>query len=237
MAEGPATDAGGAAPLLGSLEVASSPDGASKPQSARDSAAGARILVIAFASMLVVGVGNRVFSVLQYTPMANYALFINLLVTFAYIPTSLLYVLPLVYGVPGGVLPAKGWGCMSAKPIPQKAWAIMGFLDSVAGVMQAIAIDKIANGSLVVLLLQSAIPLSMIITKVFLKTVYTADKIVGASIVTGGIILVLGPALADGAGGASTIGFALMLVASCIPMTLSSVYKERALGDVEIDPI
>ena len=34
----------------------------------------------------------------------------------------------------------------------------MGFLDSLAGVLQSLAVDKIVSGSLTVLLLQSAIP-------------------------------------------------------------------------------
>lgn len=33
--------------------------------------------------------------VLQYTPMINYPLFVNLLTTFAYLPTSLLYIIPM----------------------------------------------------------------------------------------------------------------------------------------------
>ena len=31
--------------------------------------------------------------------------------------------------------------------------------------------------------------------------------------------------------------WALVMIFSCVPMTLSSVYKEKALGETELDPI
>ena len=37
---------------------------------------------------------------------------------------------------------------------PQRVWLIMGALDSLAGVMQSLALAKITSGGLVVLLLQ-----------------------------------------------------------------------------------
>lgn len=194
-----------------------------------------RLLLISFFSMLLVGVANRVLSVLQYAPMQNYPLFINMYTTFMYIPVSLAYIFPVVYGIPG-IVNGKGWGSMEAQSVPQYKWAIMGFLDSTAGILQAIAIDKISNGSLVVLLLQFAIPSSMVITFIFLKTKYTLPQIIGALVVSAGIIIVLVPTLVGGTGGFS-IGWAIMLMSSCIPMCLSSVYKEKALGDIELDPI
>jgi hypothetical protein len=195
-----------------------------------------RILLIAFLSMLVFGCANRVFSVLAYQPMNNYPLFVNLLVTFAYIPTSLIYVMPRVYGVRGFV-EGKGWSCMEQRPVPFWHWCVLGFLDSVAGVMQSIAISKIPDGSLVVLLLQFAIPSSMVITRIFLKTKYTRAQIVGALIVCGGIAIVLGPSIGGG-GVESGVGpWAAMLLGSTVPMCLSSVAKEKLLGDNDVDPI
>jgi hypothetical protein len=155
----------------------------------------------------------------------------------------------------------------------------MGFLDSLAGVMQSLAVDKITSGSLTVLLLQSAIPSrcagrgarasratrsgwrltshrgrsphmhshapatpplplprarSMLITKVFLKTSYRGSQYVGAVVVIAGLAAALGPSLANGAGGQAASDTALwssVLILSTVPMCLSSVYKEKALGD------
>lgn len=45
-----------------------------------------RTLIILFFSMVVIGLGNRVFNKLQTIPMHNYANFLNLLTTFVYLP-------------------------------------------------------------------------------------------------------------------------------------------------------
>jgi drug/metabolite transporter (DMT)-like permease len=228
----------GAAPLLddettsklSSLEVA-----APAAQSAEDKKG--RTLLIAFGLMLFAAVANRVFSILQYqqTGMENYPLFVNLLITFLYVPFSLMYCIPVVYGC--GRVKARGWTAMEAERVPQFKWAIMGLLDSIAGVLQAIASSQLSsNGGLVNLLMQAAIPTSMVITRIFLKTKYSNAQYVGAVIVTAGIAIVLGPAVSSG-GDASVIAWAAMIVGSCVFMTASSVYKEKALGDVEIDPI
>ena len=55
----------------------------------------------------------------------------------------------------------------------------------------------------------------------------------GALIVAGGIAVVLVPTMS---GGGSAL-WAIMMIVSCVPMTLSSVYKEIALGETELDPM
>ncbi len=169
----------------------------------------------------------------MYSYINNYPLFVNQLTTFAYLPTSLLYVIPMSMYRPDVITP-------EARAIPQKVWFIMGFLDSLAGVMQSLAVDKILSGSLTVLLLQSAIPVSMLISKLFLRTSYRASQYVGALVVLVGLAAALGPTLAQGTGGegaADTAIWSSVLILSCVPMCLSSVYKEKALGDTEIDAI
>jgi hypothetical protein len=159
-------------------------------------------------------------------------LFVNLLTTFAYLPTSLLYIYLTIWYRPGVITD-------EAMKISQKVWAIMGFLDSVAGVMQSLAMANLASqGGLVVLLLQSAIPSSMVITRIFLKVKYIPSQYFGAFIVIVGIFIALIPQLSNVAnGGSGILIWCSVLVASCIPMCLSSVYKEKHLGDVEIDAI
>lgn len=122
----------------------------------------------------------------------------------------------------------------------ERVWIVMGALDSLAGVLQSLAVDKLANGSLVVLLLQAAIPISMIASKIFLRAKYSIAQYVGATLVVGGLLVVLGPSL-TGSGtstGADPGVWSAVLILSCIPMTLSSVYKELNLqGEAEIDAI
>ena len=55
----------------------------------------------------------------------------------------------------------------------KKPFAIMGTLDAMAGIMQTFAVTYL-DGSLVILLSQAAIPMSMVITKYLLKVKYSA---------------------------------------------------------------
>jgi hypothetical protein len=56
---------------------------------------------------------------------------------------------------------------------------------------------------------------------------------IGATIVAGGILIVLAPTLTGG----GSIIWCIMLILSTVPMALSSVYKEIALGETELDPV
>ena len=114
----------------------------------------------------------------------------------------------------------------------------MGFLDSIAGIMQIFAATYLP-GSLLVLLVQSAIPISMFLSRVILKEKYHGTQYAAAIIVCCGILLVLSPSLtsSDGGDGAATALWGGVLIASCVPMCLSSIYKEIALGDTDLDPV
>lgn len=197
-------------------------------------------LIVAFLLMLVFQLGNRIFGRLQTYPMHNYPLFLNIVMVAIYIPICFMY-----------IIPAMMWTNNITKEqteIPKYKFAIMGGYDSLAGIMQTFAINYISNASMIVLVQQSAIPISMVISSYALNSVYTKSQYVGASIVLLGIIVVLIPnmmgsesATASGASGngdsnsSSQLWWILLLVVSCVPMCLSSVYKEKALGETEID--
>lgn len=195
-----------------------------------------KMLVISFVCLVVAGLGNKVFQKLETIPMYNYPYFLNLMTTFVYIPLSFAYVLPMIK-----------WGSLITKEqrqIPQYKFAIMGALDGVAGIMQSFAVNFIPSGALIILLTQAAIPISMVITKLFLKTKYKIHNYIGAFIVVCGLVVVLVPQLISGGGdnphneSKTIIGvWCGVMILSCIPMTLSSVYKEKALNDIEIDVV
>ncbi|KAA0151145.1 hypothetical protein FNF27_05619 [Cafeteria roenbergensis] len=220
-------DASGEALLLGEELQAPEVDVEEEPS---DKAGSDRALLIVFGIMVAVGLCNNILRVLQFGPMHNYALFTNLLTTFVYLPTSWGYVY-------------FNWSKLTddEKAIPWYKWAIMGGLDSMAGILQSIAVAFVSNGTLVTLLLQSAIPVSMIFTRLFTKKRYKWFNYVGAVAVLIGIAIVLAPKLAQpdsdstSSGPGGLIVWALVLVASCVPMTLSSVYKELNLGDADCD--
>jgi uncharacterized membrane protein len=180
------------------------------------------------------GLCNKIFIKLMTMPLYNYPVFVNLISSFVYIPTSFSYIVPMVY-----------YGRISKveRQIPQSVFITMGALDSLAGIMQLFATNFIASGSLLILLQQASIPLSMLISWLTLDTRYSRCQYAGAATVVIGIVVILLPSFATGSGGTcaalqcNAILWSGVLVLSCVPMCLSTVYKERALAKVDIDPI
>lgn len=193
------------------------------------------MFIISFLLLLVVGLGNKIFQKLQSLPMHNYPYFLSLFVTFLYVPLSFAYIWPMMI-----------WGkeiTAEQRAIPWYKFAVMGVLDGIAGVLQTFAVNYIPSGSLLILLTQSAIPISMLISKLILKAKYGIHHYSGAAVVLAGLIVVLLPNFIEPEANTSdesnlviTIWCGVMIF-SCVPMTLSSVYKEKALGEVEIDVI
>ena len=63
------------------------------------------------------------------------------------------------------------------RAVPKLKFAIMGFLDSIAGIMGVFAVNYIDNAAMIVLLQQAAIPISMGISKMFLGAKYTIRQV------------------------------------------------------------
>lgn len=156
-------------------------------------------------------------------PMHNYPNFLNLLTTFVFVPVCFAYIIPAI---------DKGWIPKEQTELPKKPFAIMGGLDSLAGIMQVFAVTYLP-GPLVILLTQAAIPINMVLCKLILSASYNKYQYVGALIVAAGICTVLLPSMTGG----GDVTWAIVLILSCVPMTLSSVYKEIALGETELDPM
>eukprot|EP01031_Cornospumella_fuschlensis_P033119 gene33119-40062_t len=183
----------------------------------------ARTLAIVFVGMVVIGLGNKVFNKLMTIPMYNYPNFLNLLTSFVYIPVCFAYIIPMARY---GYIPQEQF------EVPKKSFAIMGALDALAGIMQIFGATYLP-GPLIILLLQAAIPVSMIISKYLINAQYNKYQYTGALIVAAGIIIVLAPTLSGG----GSIVWSFVLILSTVPMALSSVYKEIALGETELDAI
>lgn len=193
-------------------------------------------LLIAFLLMLFFQLGNRIFGRLQTFPMHNYPLFMNMLSTCIYVPICFVYILPVVWSKSSAISKEE-------LSIPKYKFGVMGFYDSVAGIMQAFAVNYISNSSTIVLVQQSAIPISMVISKITLKAEYTLAQYWGAFIVLFGIFLVLLPTFFTTSTKSLPVAdqnpyelwWIFLMMISCVPMCLSSVYKEQALGEAEIN--
>lgn len=192
-------------------------------------------LIVAFCLMLLFQLGNRIFGRLETFPMHNYPLFMNMLSTAIYVPICFAYIIPVIKFGNGAITKEQ-------MEIPKYKFAVMGAYDSLAGIMQTFSVTYISSSSIIVLVQQSAIPISMAISSIFLQSQYTAAQYIGASVVLCGIVVVLIPTLSETPSASSTepsnpyeLLWILVLIVSCVPMCLSSVYKEKALGEVEID--
>jgi drug/metabolite transporter (DMT)-like permease len=199
-------------------------------------------LLTAFIFMLFFQLANRLYGKLQTYPMRNYPLFCNLQSCFVYIPICYMYILPtLMY---------TNNISKEQQDIPKYKFAVMGGYDSLSGIMQTFAINYITNASLIVLVQQSAIPISMAISVYALNSVYTKSQYLGAAVVLMGIVVVLIPTFFGGGleeSSSSSPGavvtpstemfWLIVMIISCVPMCLSSVYKEKALGETEIDVV
>ncbi len=202
-------------------------------------------LTLAFLVMVIVGTGNRIFMKLQTYPMYDYPFFLNMLTTFVYVPACFVYIIPMIL-CGNSITPEQ-------RAFPKYKFAIMGFLDGTSGILGIFSVNYIVNAGSIVLLQQAAIPVSMSISKLFLGASYTVSQYTGAVIVMLGIMVTLQPMLGgagndnDGnvdstilPGGEEPGNQALwyfIQVLSCVPMALSSVYKEKALGVTDIDVI
>jgi drug/metabolite transporter (DMT)-like permease len=185
--------------------------------------------MISFFAMIFIGLGNKIFQKLQTAPMHNYPFFLNLWTTFIYIPCSFAYIIPAIRYT-NLITPEE-------RAVPQYKFAVMGTLDGLAGIMQIFASNYLPGG-LLILLQQSAIPISMAISRVLLKAKYKLYHYIGALIVFGGLVIVLLPMfLHPDPGQKNAVLWVIVMLLSCVPMTLSSVYKEKALGDVDIDVV
>jgi drug/metabolite transporter (DMT)-like permease len=232
----------------------------------------------------------------------NYPNFLNLFGNFMYIPICFAYILPVS---------RFGWFNNAITPeqlaLPKRPFAIMGALDCLAMSMQIFA-SIYLPGSLLVLLPQAAIPMSMVFSRYLLHEKYGVRQYLGAIVVLAGILIVLEPVITlrhspdyyceainihndcticqveatQGAclshknedpgaflwaGNSSSLYdddsinreglcqwlpfdeaskdteflifvWSLVMIASCVPMTLSTVYKQIALGDgTDLDPV
>lgn len=144
-------------------------------------------LLITFILMVVIGTANKIFQKLQAIPMYNYPNTLNLLINFVYVPMCFAYILPVSrYGLLNNAIPAEVT-TMSKRP-----FVIMGLLDCITCMLLTFA-SVYLPGSLLILLPQAAIPISMAFSKKIKGESYKFSQYFGAFVVILGILVVLEP--------------------------------------------
>jgi len=146
-------------------------------------------LWIVFGLLVASGVGNVIFAKLQSLPMYNYPTFLNIYANGMYVIMSFAYIIPAsAFGLFGNSLP---------RSIPLRAmkpFFVMGALDALGAAMQFLSTIYLP-GTLLVLIPQVAIPLSMAAGSLVLREKYTIRQYIGACVVFCGILVVLFPIL------------------------------------------
>lgn len=142
-----------------------------------------------FGFLVASGVGNVIFAKLQSQPMYNYPTFLNIYTNGMYVLMSFAYILPASsFGLFGNSFPHS---------IPTRAikpFFVMGALDALCAAMQILA-TMYLPGTLLLLIPQFAIPLSMAAGSLILRERYTVRQYVGATVVFSAILVVLYPIL------------------------------------------
>lgn len=138
-----------------------------------------------FATLVISGVGNIVSVKMAAVSLFNYGVFLSLFPYLIYVPLCFAFVASVSrYGCFEGAIPE------SHMSLPKRPFAVMGFLDCLSSSMQCFA-SIYLSGSLLVLLPQASIPLSMILSRYMLGERYGSPQYVGAAVVFVGLLVSL----------------------------------------------
>lgn len=178
-------DTGLSQPLLLDGEMTKSANDAGRGRESRSS--NDVKLLLSFLLMVVIGTLNKIFQKLQAIPMYNYPNSLNLLQNFIYVPLCFLYILPVsYYGLFHNAIPPQ-ISTMNKRP-----FILLGFLDCITCLLLTFAAVYLP-GSLLILLPQAAIPISMMLSNAIKGETYRLYQYCGAVVVLMGIGVVLEP--------------------------------------------
>ena len=143
-----------------------------------------------------------------------------------------------LYVIYGGIillmLARKGENTNPAQHIPHIKFITMGFLDSVGGFLAAMGANR-TSGSMQQLLNQTLIPITMLLSWIFLGKRSGTLQLVGAVLIFLGAWVVLLP---SSQASTSYDGFAVisnvLYFMSNVPIALSCIYKEMAFRNVQV---
>ena len=145
-------------------------------------------LIVVTLLMLGFQFANRIMYKLVTYPMFNYPLFLNFFCCFLYIPIAFAYIVPVSIYYPDIITKE-----MLAFPVTK--FAFIGLLDAISNTLQNISVNYVVNAALIILIQQSAIPFSMIISAYMLGHEYNLTQYTGAFLVISGILVSLYPTL------------------------------------------
>eukprot|EP00761_Pharyngomonas_kirbyi_P003391 gb/GECH01003395.1/.p1 GENE.gb/GECH01003395.1/~~gb/GECH01003395.1/.p1 ORF type:complete len:454 (+),score=87.03 gb/GECH01003395.1/:1-1362(+) len=195
------------------------------------------VLVVYLVLLIIVGTGNKIMLKIQTVPLTNYPYYLSQLTTVIY--------LPIFFGIVLTKLLFTDHIPNQIRNFPKYKFLLMGTFDAVAGVLLLFGTTHI-SGPLSVLLAQGVIPVTMVMSKLFIRgTKYKLFEYIGAAIIFIGIFVTLAPLFFGGSKGGGSDGgtesgvmglvWAIVFFSANIPTAGSSVYKEIAFKGVSMD--
>ncbi|XP_049851611.1 crt homolog 1-like [Schistocerca gregaria] len=172
------------------------------------------------------------------TPISYYSTFITQFTTMAFIPIGWAVVLYLsLY---------TNYITPQMRKFPIWKYMVMGLLDALSGILMVCG-GAGTPGPLQLMLIQGAIPLTMLFS--FFMTIpvistyigtrlelrYRWTHVFGAVLIFGTVVGSILPIVLKGGGQGINPSYTVMFIVSVIPLALSSVYKELAFKDINLD--
>lgn len=180
--------------------------------------------------LLVSAVANSVVYKKMVTAMSNYPFFLSTFTSFAAVPPLFAVVAYLYHA--GHITPEM-------QAFPKSKFALMALFDCVGGIMYMFG-SVYTQGTLISLLNQAIIPLTLFLTVVVLHHAFRPLQYCGALLILCGVavVVVLPNVLGMDVGQEGTKNLLmcnmLVLVAN-IPAAMSNIYKELAFSGVDIE--
>ncbi|KAJ8907355.1 hypothetical protein NDN08_007469 [Rhodosorus marinus] len=200
---------------------------AAKKPPAKESTLKKLLLPLYSILLLISATGNSICFKKMTNAMPNYPFFLMQASTVVYIPTFAI-VVEIIRRTTG----------LNEETLnfPQHKFALMALFDVVSGVMTLFG-GVYTKGTTQMLLLQGAIPITMISSVLLLRSKYDWMQCIGALVIMSGVFVVLSPKFFSSGSGVSAgtdlLVFNVIFFLANIPQSLSSVYKEVAFKDTE----
>ncbi|CEM02178.1 unnamed protein product [Vitrella brassicaformis CCMP3155] len=178
--------------------------------------------------LLLSSVCNSVFFKKMTNGMPNYGWFLTQLTTVIYVPIFLSLV--IYTDMRGGITPEM-------KSFPRRRFAVMGAFDSLAGICMVLG-GVNTSGTTQVILQQATIPVTLLATVLALSIRYHWMQYMGSTVIIAGVLISKLPsfmAAPDPGAPKDQFFFNLLFFLASVPTALSSVYKEVAFRDVDLD--
>jgi len=176
--------------------------------------------------LLISSTGNSVWFKKMSNKMYNYSYFLSQFSSFIY--------LPIFFGVVAYEIKFTNFITPEMREFPKRKYLFMGLFDALSSILMLFG-SVHTSGTFQSLLLNAVIPFTMVLSILVLKTKYLRTQYAGAATIMAGVAVVLIPVMVNKGSTGNVVLFNIIFLLSTIPQAFSSIYKEIAFGDADLD--